>query len=555
MEATFDADSREGSPPLEADSIELRSTNCSDLFQEAVSLCCGRLGCVDRVLILVQNGQSLETKQAYGSNEAFERLHDISRSIVRRVRKTRRAIVISNALADKELAINQSIRRIGQRSVLCAPIILRGNVHGILYADSMSLVGAFTDTDLRWVIRLATNLGKSLRSTGLGAGIPDKAESTSAGPRWGQKRESDKPGSASAATSDIWKWTKHVTSPNSTDRVVFLRSLACMVEAGCTLFTALGGLCTAGSRFDSYAEIMQKEIAAGKPLSKAMARFPDQFGNYYISIVAVGEESGTLDHSLNRLADVDESQMLLKKKIIGAVTYPAFIFFACAVGCMLAPPLFLNQFFQTLRESNLTLPWLTRLVMAISELLWTPWVWGAAALGLFVLTKSWNSVKRNSNFVLSLEHFLLAVPVLGELYQDAVTLRFIRALGLQLEAGIRLNQALKLSGSASGSPLLRSSAAKLVKRVLSGDSLADAMAQSSLFSFMIVEFIRVGEETGKLSEMCFYVESLLTTKTETTLEMLHAFIEPVAMAVVGILVSIVALACFLPLIRLTENFI
>ena len=126
--------------------IKLASNNESDVFAEAVELCRTGLGRADRILILIQEGKRLTVKDSFGSKAAFVIMREeISSAIVRRVRRKNRAVYINDALADEELGARQSIRRIGQRSVLCAPINSKGKNIGILYADSISAVGAFDD--------------------------------------------------------------------------------------------------------------------------------------------------------------------------------------------------------------------------------------------------------------------------------------------------------------------------------------------------------------------------------------------------------------------------
>jgi type II secretory pathway component PulF len=300
---------------------------------------------------------------------------------------------------------------------------------------------------------------------------------------------------------------------------------------------------------------MADDISKGFPLSRAFSRYPHIFGTDVRSLVRVGENSGTLDISLEKLARSLERDTALRGQVISALTYPVLVACFCFVGCMLAPPLFLNDFFHTLQEAHSNLPWLTTVVMHLSALLWHPATWVTAGLSVAALPFLRRSFFKRPNLVKAFENFVLEIPVLGEVVKDLVVLKFVRALGLQLEAGLYLDQALKLSAESSGSLALAEETDRVVARLLGGESLGFALGRSDFFPPDLVEFVRVGEETGKLGEMCTVVESLLTQKTEYSIEVGKALVEPAAMACVGILVGTVALACLLPIVKMVQNFL
>jgi type IV pilus assembly protein PilC len=536
----------ETAPSLSSAPIKFASVDEKNLYVEAIELCRKGLSRADRILILIQEGKSLSIKESFGSKAAFVIMREeVSSAIVRRARRKNRAVYINDALADEELSPRQSIRRIGQRSVLCTPINSEGKNIGILYADSISEVGAFDEDNLRWSIRLATALGRKLSEVRKSRPSPSSQANTFLPSFKKEKVPQDEPSAL-----------RSFPLPSTSEKVIFLRSLACMLSSGFPIFGALDLLSNGRDRMAPFASQIAQDVSKGWTLSSACARHPQLFGKDLVNLLSVGENSGTLDNVTVALADAQENQMLMKNKVVSALTYPAVIFGFCALCCFLAPPLFLNDFFANIAEtSSSSLPWLTRLVMWCSAALWNPGVW-VAVLSLGVLLKqAFKRSGRSASATQFLESRLLDVPVFGEMYRNISVLKFARALGMQLEAGMYLDKSVLLAAEASGSPLLSSEAQGVVKRIKSGESFSFALERSEFFPRTLIEFIRVGEETAKLGEMCAFVERLLTTKTENSIEVMQALIEPLAMAVVGILVGIVAIACLLPLVQMVQAFV
>lgn len=152
------------------------------------------------------------------------------------------------------------------------------------------------------------------------------------------------------------------------------------------------------------------------------------------------------------------------------------------------------------------------------------------------------------------EEATLKLPVLGELRQNFVLTDYMQTLALQLEAGLRLDKSLLLSAAVSGTIYLQDKTDSVVEMIKEGSSLSYSLHRAKVFPSSVVEFLKLGEETGKMAECCRYSEALLREKAEHTLEVAEALLEPLAIAVVGFLVGIVALACMLPLVKMFDTF-
>lgn len=341
--------------------------------------------------------------------------------------------------------------------------------------------------------------------------------------------------------------------PKLAEQAVFFRSLACLLSSGVTLLGAMNTLSETKSPMSPVAAHLAVDLNKGIPLSSAMSRFPRLFSIDVRSLIAVGEKGGSLDVTMDLIAREVEKQWALWERVKGALTYPMIIAFFCLAGIVLAPPLFLNDFFENLQNSQVQLPLLSRLIMNTSKAVTSPYTPPVLLLTAMLAAQLWKWVKRSKRARREGERLLLSTPVVGEVFSNLRSLQFYRALGLQLEAGLYLDRSLKLSAQVCGSPGFQEEIGAAVERIKAGETLSFSLLRSGLFPRLSVEFIKVGEETGKVPEMCRAVERLLTQETEHAIEMGQAFIEPVTMAVLGIITGLIAIGCLLPLIRMIQN--
>lgn len=553
---TSEASSEETFEPnsFNADAALLHASTRHELYSEVISACRRNVARADRILLLLQEGKSFEVKASFGSKAVYVITDEtVSRSILRRVRRTQRAVSISDALADSDLAAQQSIKAIGQRSVLCCPITLSGKCVGVLYLDSISLVGAFSEEEFRWTIRLANSIARKLpQLKETPASQPADTSPRPPAPRHPVTLTSP---DRSPQAPEFPAVTLGGTSPSLSELTVFFRSLSCLLGAGLTLSNSVSVLSEQESKMGRVAGFLAADLNKGVPLSAAFSRFPHLFSLDIRSLVAVGERSGTLDTVMDSIARNVEKNWKLREKLKSALTYPAVISAFCLLGVMLAPPLFLNDFFRSLQESHMELPLLSKVIMEISGLIWHPVAWIALASVMSVVSFYWKRLYRLPRGRRLVESFLLRLPGLGEVYRKLQLLRFFRALGLQLESGLYLDKSLKLAAQVSGSDHFREEISRAVERIHAGETLSFSLGRSGLFEVTAVEFMKVGEETGKVPEMCRAVESLLSQETEHAIDVGQSLVEPMTMALLGVLTGIVAIGCLLPLVRMIESLV
>jgi type II secretory pathway component PulF len=575
--------------------LTFEANDLDGLLKEALVKVRDQIRTADRVIFLMQEGRQFAIKAAHGGRPGRQLpVEKVSRSILRRVRRTGRTLFLSDAMSDNGLGPRRSIQEIGQRSVICAPLKARGKVVGLMYADTVSMIAAFTPAHLQWVNRLTESLNEqleplvpgyletlgeqttapgddpesplilplqpaeSVRSLPLG-GLPLRPSNGTAlaevalapdhtplGPEEHKARQAQRQEARERARERPLRLR---------ELALFYRPLSSMLAAGITVHHALDLLGEQTSRQALVARSLHQDVVHGHRLSLAMARFPAIFSAVQRALIKVGEETGSLDIVTRSLADHAEHRMKLRGKVIGALTYPVLVACFTLLGCMLAPPLFLNDFFLSLQSSGVALPPLTRLVMTLAAALWSPLVWLLAMASGYVGNRLWRKIRAHPDRARQLERALLAVPVFGPVRQAFFLLDFMQSLALQLEAGLRLDKSLLLSATVSDNAYLQERTLWVVDHVKSGDSLSFALRRARVFPRAVVEFVQLGEETGKMSDCLRYSEALLRERAEAALEIAQAMMEPLAISLVGILVGVVALACMLPLVRMFEAFL
>lgn len=566
--------------------MNFQSSDVNSLLKEALERTTGQIRTADRVVFMLQEGRQLAIKAAHGGRPGKSLpAEKLSRAILRRVRRTGRTLFLADALEDSGLGARQSIQEIGQRSVICAPLKANGRVVGLMYADTVSMIAAFTPAHLRWVNQMTESLNEHLEPLisrhmetildermvgaeeeveltitplvaeanpiqqvlegGVGSGLPGL---TFQDPKPIHYKHSDKT-RRTRAPKDIFE-----SQLSLQELASFYRGFASMLLAGITVHRALDVLSAQDSPSAPIAKELHDRIMAGHRLSSSMKKFPRVFNSVHCSLVRIGEETGCLDILSGSLADHVESRMVLKGKIINALTYPVIVMAFCFLGCLAAPPLFLNDFFATLEGANAPLPWITQMVLALANVLWSPLLWVVLGLGAAVGYQCWKKLRSQRALVMAWEERLLEIPVLGEVRRSFFLLDFIQTLALQLESGMRLDKSLKLSAQVTNSPYFQDKTQWVVEQLNEGDSLSFSCRRAGLFPGVVVEFIALGEETGKMAESCRFAENLLRERAENALETAEALMEPISIALVGLLVGIVALACMLPLVRMFEAF-
>jgi len=335
------------------------------------------------------------------------------------------------------------------------------------------------------------------------------------------------------------------------DIAAITRQIATMLGAGVPLVQTIEMI---GSGHDNAK--MQKLLAnignklqSGLPLSDCLREHPLQFDDLYCDLVNSGEQSGALETIYDRIATYKEKAEILKAKIKKAMTYPiAVLIIAGIVTSILL--IFVVPVFQEIFESfGAELPAFTLLVVAISEFMQAYWYLGLA--GIFLLGFLFKRAYRNSAKLRdSIDKKILKLPVVGDMLKKAAVARFARTLSTTFAAGVPLPDALASAAGASGNAVFRDAILEIRSEVTSGMQMNLAMRNSSIFPDLVIQMVAIGEESGAVDDMLSKVANVYEREVDDAVDNLTALLEPLIMAVLGVVIGGLIIAMYLPIFEI-----
>ena len=330
----------------------------------------------------------------------------------------------------------------------------------------------------------------------------------------------------------------------------FSRQLADLLSGGLSLLNALSLVAqqTDHRALRAVIEEVADDVREGRALSEALARHPGMFSPLYLSLIKTGEATGELDAVLMRLAEVTERESELKSRVASALVYPCLVLLI-GLGVIAFLLTYVVPKLTTLfLETGQLLPWPTRLLLGVSEALsrWW-WVWAAGvALGgwagrQFLRAETGQSV---------VDRLVLRLPVVSPFVRKLDTARAMRNLGVMLERGVPILQALDVAGTTLANRVLREALRRAREEVRAGQTLARALSVSGQFPVFVSNMVAVGEEANTLDAGLLKVASSYERETEQALRVLTTVLEPLVLVVVGVVVMFIVISVLLPIFEL-----
>ncbi|ACX52815.1 Type II secretion system F domain protein [Ammonifex degensii KC4] len=336
----------------------------------------------------------------------------------------------------------------------------------------------------------------------------------------------------------------------SRDMAVLTRQFATLLEAGVPLLTSLRVLerQTKNRQLKKCLAEVAAEVQKGRSLAEAFGHHREILPEIFLSMVAVGETSGTLDKALGRLAAYFERQADLTDKLKTATSYPLLVAGVALVTAIALLVLIVPIFADIFRQMNVPLPLPTRIVMGVSYGLVHYWYLILAVLvaGGFGLVHALRTPKGKEWW----DRLLLRLPVIGGLIQKSAVARFASTLSTLLATGVPLLQGLAIAGRVLGlSPAVKEVEA-MEEGVRRGERLSALMARGSFFPPLAVSMVAVGEESGNLDGLLAKLGDFFEREVEGTVDRFSTLVEPILIIGVGVLVGLIALSIYLPLFSL-----
>ncbi len=335
------------------------------------------------------------------------------------------------------------------------------------------------------------------------------------------------------------------------DIAVFSRQLATMMKAGVPLVQALE-IVGRGHNNPAMQDLIlsiKADIEGGTSLTNALRKHPLYFDDLFCNLVEAGEQAGVLETLLDRIATYKEKTESIKKKIKKALFYPTAVI---SVGIIVTAILliFVVPTFKDLFESfGAELPAFTQMVIDLSNFVREYWwmiLLGMAAV-VVILSNLW---KRSPKFRETVDRMMLKAPIFGPILKKSALARFARTTSTMFAAGVPMVEALDSVAGATGSVVFGNAVREMRDDIATGQSLRLAMEQHEIFPHMVRQMVAIGEESGSLDEMLAKVADFYEEEVDNAVDSLSSLLEPLIMAILGILVGGLVVAMYLPIFKL-----
>ncbi len=335
------------------------------------------------------------------------------------------------------------------------------------------------------------------------------------------------------------------------DIAVFTRQMATMIKAGVPLVQSFE-IVAEGSEKPKMRELVnniRNDVAAGSGLAPSLAKHPRLFDELFCSLVASGEDSGTLEVMLDRVATYKEKTEQLKAKIRKALTYPTAVVVVAIVVTGILLVKVVPQFAETFRSFGSDLPAFTLFVLNISNFVQKWWF----VILLFIIAAIFvfrEAKLRSVPFAEFLDRLILRMPIFGMIVHDSVIARFSRTLATTFAAGVPLVDALESTAGAAGNSVYAKAIRRIRDDVTTGNTLYASTKATGLFPNMLLQMMSIGEESGSLDEMLDKVANHYEEAVDNAVDSLSSLMEPMIMAILGVLVGGLMVAMYLPIFML-----
>lgn len=339
------------------------------------------------------------------------------------------------------------------------------------------------------------------------------------------------------------------------EKVLFTKHLDTMVKAGIPIAEAMDTLYEQ-SRSPYFKEIIyqvQKDIQNGQSLAKSLRKHPCVFDEFYISLIEVSEESGTLEENLDFLAKQQTKDFRLRKKVQGALMYPAIVVFAMTVMGGFISFFVLPKLVDFFTAFEIELPWPTRILLFIATV--------SKNYGIFIVT-GFILFLISARFAVKLQkvkplwhNFILHIPLVGKIISYSQLAHLGRNLGTMLRSGVPVSRALEVTSNTLTNLKFKNDLHKIAKSLEKGKTIGESIKTGGFYEYppIVYRMIAVGEKTGKLDETLLYLGDFYEDEIDDLSKNLANILEPGLLVIIGVAVGFVALAIISPIYELTGS--
>lgn len=334
------------------------------------------------------------------------------------------------------------------------------------------------------------------------------------------------------------------------DVILFARQFSTMIDAGLPIIQCLDILYSqqGNATFKKMLKEIKESVEGGATLAEALKKFPKQFDNLFVNMIAAGEAGGILDGILRRLAAYMEKAAKLKSQVKGAMTYPIVTLIIAVVVLAVILVFVIPVFEEMFADFGGELPVPTQIVVAMSDMVKSKIVYIIIGLFLFSIAfKKFHGTEKGREIV---DNLLLKIPVFGDLLRKVAVAKFTRTMGTMLSSGVAILEALDIVAKTAGNKTVEKAIYSVRKGISEGRTMADPLAQSGVFPSMVCQMISVGESTGALDAMLGKIADFYDEEVDQAVENLTALIEPFMLVFLGVTIGGLVVAMYLPIFKM-----
>lgn len=334
------------------------------------------------------------------------------------------------------------------------------------------------------------------------------------------------------------------------DIILFARQFSTMIDAGLPIIQCLDILQSQqeNKTFKVMLKKIKETVESGSTLAEALKKYPNQYDDLFVNMIAAGEAGGILDVILQRLAAYMEKAAKLKSQVKGAMVYPVVTLIIAAVVLIVILVFVIPVFQEMFKDFGGELPVPTQIVVNMSEFVKSKVIYLIGALILFAIAyKRFSKTEKGRRI---LDDLFLRLPVFGTLLRKVAVAKFTRTMGTMLSSGVAILEALDIVARTAGNKTIEKAVYDVRSGISEGRTMADPLLESGVFPSMVCQMISVGESTGALDVMLGKIADFYDQEVDQAVENLTALIEPFMLVFLGVTIGGLVIAMYLPIFKM-----
>ncbi|HUT28477.1 MAG TPA: type II secretion system F family protein [Sedimentisphaerales bacterium] len=340
---------------------------------------------------------------------------------------------------------------------------------------------------------------------------------------------------------------------SKTQLIDFTKQMATLLNSGIKLTESLSVLTLQVSdvRFKNAISDIRDRLVTGESFTDAMKDYSDYFDVIYVSMVRVGEVTGTLGKTLSTIAGFMEKRQRVESKVMTAMIYPIVLVLFCIVAILILTTKVIPKIGEQIKSTGQQLPWVTQQLMNVSYVLTSWWVLVVIAtlVGIVMTLKRFLRTERGAYLR---DKLTLSLPLFGPLMKQRVVARFASTLSTLLGSGLAMAESLRVVAEVTGNSLMKKAVQQARERILAGADIATPLRDSGVIDPAIAHMVTVGEKSGELEMMLKNISDNLEASTDVVIERLSAAVEPLIIIVMAAVIGIIAYATILPILEVSS---